>query len=68
VAQLRQSKLELEARQTRVILISFGTDQMAQAWIAETKTDFQFLFDPEKNAYRAFGLQRSLLRSWKPKI
>ena len=68
MAQLRHSKLELEARQTRVILISFGTDQMAQAWIAETNSDFQFLLDPEKKAYRAYGLQRSLLRSWKPKI
>jgi len=68
VAQLRQSKLELEAHQTRVILISFGTNQMAQSWITETNSDFQFLLDPEKKAYRAYGLQRSLLRSWKPKI
>jgi peroxiredoxin len=68
VAQLRRSKLEFEARQTRVLLIAFGTTQMAQAWIEETNSDFQFLLDQEKKAYRAYGLQRSLLRSWKPKI
>jgi hypothetical protein len=68
VAQLRQSKFEFEARQTRVMLISFGTNQLAQSWIAETNSDFQFLLDPKKNAYRAYGLGRSLLRSWKPKI
>jgi peroxiredoxin len=41
---------------------------MAQAWIEETQTDFQFLLDPERRAYRAYRLQRSLLRSWRPKI
>ena len=41
---------------------------MAQAWIAETNSDFQFLLDQEKEANQAYGLQRSLLRSWKPKI
>ena len=41
---------------------------MAQAWIAETQTDFQFLFDHEKKAYQVYGLERSLLRSWSPKI
>jgi peroxiredoxin len=68
VAQLRLSKLEFEARHTRVTLISFGTNQLAQAWITETQTDFQFLIDHEKKAYRAYGLERSILRSWRPKI
>lgn len=68
MAQLRQSKTEFETRQTRVVLISFGTTKMAQAWIEETQTDFQFLLDPERRAYRAYRLQRSLLRSWRPKI
>lgn len=68
MAQLRQSKLELDARQTRVILISFGTNQLAQAWIEETNSDYQFLLDPEKKAYRAYGLGHSFFHSWKPKI
>ena len=68
MAQLRLSKLEFDARHTRVVLISFGTIPLAQAWIMETQTDFQFLLDHEKKAYRAYGLERSLLRSWSPKI
>lgn len=51
-----------------MVLISFGTTQMAQAWIAETQTDFQFLLDPEMKSYQAYELDRSLLRSWSPKI
>ena len=68
MAQLRLSKLEFDARHARVALISFGTNPLAHAWIKETQTDFQFLLDNERNAYRAYGLERSLLRSWSPKI
>jgi peroxiredoxin len=68
VAQLRQSTTEIESRDIQVTLISFGTIKLAHAWIAETKSDFDFLLDPDRRAYRAYGLQRSLFRSWKPKI
>jgi peroxiredoxin len=68
VAQLRRSKTEFETQQTKIVLVSFGTRQLAQAWIAETQTDFQLLLDPEMKAYHAYGLQHSLLRSWSPKI
>jgi len=68
VAQLRPFKSELEARNTRVTLISFGSTQLAEAWIAETASDFPFLIDQERKAFRAYGLERSLLRSWSPKI
>ena len=34
----------------------------------ETKASFQFLLDPERKAYQAFGLEYSLGRSWSPKI
>ena len=68
MAQLRPFKSELEARNTRVAVISFGSTALAQKWIEETKATFQFLIDPERKAYQAFGLEYSLLRSWRPKI
>ena len=68
MAQLRQSITEFESRDTRVVLVSFGTNKLAQAWMGETKSDFDFLLDPDRKAYQAYGLQRSLFRSWKPKI
>lgn len=68
MAQLRSTKAETKARNTQVILIAFSSTQLAQAWITETKTTFQFLLDPERKAYQAFGLDTSLWRSWSPKI
>jgi peroxiredoxin len=49
-------------------LIAFSSTQLAQAWITETKTTFQFLLDPVRKAYQAYGLDSSLWRSWSPKI
>jgi peroxiredoxin len=68
VAQLRQVQAELEALNTRVVIISFGSITLAQKWMEETKATFQFLIDPERKAYQAFGLEYSLGRSWSPKI
>jgi peroxiredoxin len=45
-------------------IVSFGTLPEAQAWLEETCTPFRLLLDPDRETYRAFGLQRSLLRSW----
>ena len=68
MAQLRQFQAELEAHNTRVSIISFGSITLAQKWIEETKATFQFLLDPERRAYQAFGLDYSLSRSWSPKV
>jgi peroxiredoxin len=68
VAQLRHFSAELEARKTRVALISFGTTELAQAWVAETNASFRFLLDPERKAYQAFGLDQSMRRSWGIKV
>ena len=68
MAQLRQYQAELEAHNTRVAIISFGSITLAQKWMEETKASFQFLLDPERKAYQAFGLEYSLGRSWSPKI
>ena len=68
MAQLRLFKSEIEARDTEVALIAFGSNALAQVWIEETEATFRFLIDPERKAYQAFGLEYSLLRSWRPKI
>lgn len=65
--QLRPHQSELEARNTEVAIISFGTPALAQKWIEETQTSFQFFIDPEKKAYQAYGLESSLIRSWRPR-
>ena len=64
MAQLRQHTSDLEALKTNVVIISFGSPYSAQLWEKETQSQFTLLLDPERNAYRAYGLERSMLRSW----
>ena len=64
MAQLRQHTSDLEALKTNVVIISFGSPYNLQLWEKETKSQFTLLLDPERNAYRAYGLERSMLRSW----
>ena len=64
MAQLRHRVAELEAMQTRVVVVSFGSTMGAKAWLLETGAPFTFLLDPDRAAYRAYGLEHSLARSW----
>lgn len=68
MAQLRHFRTELEARKTQIALISFGTSELTQAWVAETNASFHVLLDPERRAYQAFGLDQSMRRSWGIKV
>ena len=58
----------MEALQARVVVISFGSTFGAQAWLDEIDARFTLLLDPERKAYRAYGLEHSLARSWSPKV
>ena len=66
--QLLPYKAELEARNTRVTIISFSTPALTHKWIEETQSSFQILIDQEMKAYQAYGLDASLVRSWSPKV
>lgn len=64
MAQLCQHQDQLEKLNTDVLLVSFGALPAAQAWLDETCAPFQLLLDPERRVYNAYGLERSVLRSW----
>ena len=64
MAQLCLHQNELDKLNTCVWIVSFGKLPAAQAWLAETCTPFRFLLDPDRETYRAYGLERSLWRSW----
>lgn len=68
MAQLRQHDDVLKGLNTRVAVISFGTIPGAKAWVQETAVPFDFFLDPQLKAYQAYGLDRSLIRSWGPKV
>ena len=55
-----------QALNTDVVTISFGIEYWARMWLQETQSPYPFLVDPERNAYHAFGLQSSIVRSWMP--
>lgn len=64
MAQLCQHQEEFERLNTKVLIVSFGTLPAAQAWLEETCSLFSLLLDKERTVYEAYGLERSLLRSW----
>lgn len=66
--QLHRRRDELRALNAEVVLISFSNPEQARRWQAETGVDFQFLLDPERTAYRAYGLRSSVWRVWQPKV
>jgi len=64
VAQLCQRQGELEHLNTDVLIVSFGTQVLAHAWLQETCSPFRLLLDSERAVYRAYGLERSFWHSW----
>lgn len=66
MVQVASHRQAFEALNTNVVTISFGIAYWARMWLQETQSPFPFLVDPERNAYHAYGLQSSILRSWMP--
>ena len=64
MAQLCQHQQELERLNVKVLILSFGALPAAQAWLEETCSPFELLLDPERTAYEAYRLERSVFRSW----
>ena len=58
---------EINALNTNVVAVSFGTAFWARAWLTETQAPFPILLDPEKKSYRVYGLERSAWKAWGPK-
>jgi peroxiredoxin len=68
VTQLRHFEAELRRLDVQVLIISFGVEFWARAWLQETGSPFPLLLDPERTSYRAYGLERSFVRVWSPKV
>jgi peroxiredoxin len=64
VAQLCHHLDELEQLNTQVLIVTFGSLMGAKAWLEETCSPFRLLLDPDRKVYQAYGLERSLRRSW----
>lgn len=66
MAQVVAHSTAIQAAHADVVTVSFETSHWVPAWLAETQSPFPFLVDPDKAAYRAYGLESSALRSWSP--
>jgi peroxiredoxin len=64
VAQVVSQKHDFISLKSNIVTISFGTPYWAQVWLAETQSPYPLLLDRKRTAYQAYGLERSLLRSW----
>lgn len=66
MAQLCHHQAEIERLNTEVLIISFGGSPLARSWLQENGavSRGKLLLDPGREVYRAYGLERSWLRSW----
>lgn len=67
MAQVAARLDEFEKVEMQIINISFVGEPFASAWLQETQFPFPFLLDKEQAVYQAYGLARSVRRSWGPR-
>ena len=64
MAQVVAHYAEFKTYQTNIVAISFGTPDWAQAWLKAVAAPFPLWLDRERRAYHAYGLEKSVIRSW----
>ena len=65
---MRDHHEQLEGLGATVLLISFGQEPQAKRWLEQTNAPFPLALDPDRRVYRAYGLERSVAKSWHPKM
>ncbi len=68
MAQLCRRADEFAYLATEILIVAFADEPRARLWLRETDTRFPILLDPERRVYRAYGLERSVARSWTPRV
>lgn len=61
---MRSSYDSIKALNAEVIVVSFGAEFWVKVWQEQTQAPFPLLLDQERQAYRAYGLEQSAVRSW----
>ena len=65
---MRDQKAAFDAQKIGIVLVSFAAPELAAHWQDATQFPFPLLLDPERRAYKAFGLGSSVLAAWHPKM
>jgi len=66
--QLHRQRGRLAELDAEVLLLTFSSEAQAWNWREESQIGFRLLRDTNRQVYRAYGLESSLLRSWQPKV
>ena len=64
MAQVAAHSAQFQQLQTQVVTISFVGEPFVSAWLEETQSPFQMFVDEPRRLYEAYGLGRSVWRSW----
>ncbi|KAI4892445.1 hypothetical protein NFI96_028548, partial [Prochilodus magdalenae] len=56
------SQALLEAQSVQVLVVSYGSLEGAEFWLAQTGYGFDMVFDPERKVYQAFSLGSSFAK------
>lgn len=62
--QLQSALPEFAQATISIALVTFEQGYWLDRWRETTQINFPILLDPQKNLYQAFGLQRSIRRTW----
>jgi alkyl hydroperoxide reductase subunit AhpC len=68
VVQVHRFRQEFETRRTNVLIVGFEKEQRARDWMRLAQVDFPFLIDLDRAVYRDYGVERSIFRSWHPRV
>jgi hypothetical protein len=67
VVQVHQNTDEFDALGTQVLIVGFQEAQISRLWLERSGVSFPFLLDQDRKIYHAYGLGRSVWRSWHPR-
>ena len=56
---MRQQQAELQARQVRVVVVTFQAGWIVDAYVEQTGLAWPILADPQLELYRAYGMERA---------
>lgn len=56
---MRQQQAELQARQVRVVVVTFQAGWIVDAYVEQTGLAWPILVDPQLELYHAYGMERA---------
>ncbi len=65
---MRDQKAQFDELNTQIVVVSFTGGYWADHWLKDTGVDFPLLIDEDHTLYDNYGLERSIWKTWQPKV